>query len=191
MCGVGKRFDFTCSGGDELSVITSVEKQDNLEVAYEALSRTRNGTDSPFWAFSAHHSQQSQSYQTYSPSTIAGLAGKCWGRIDSAIALGDTRLLLRHTDSISAAMSQVTLQKGPQVDLDLDSALPSALPRTPSVEDMELWRTQALFDLSRWERDTPITPSLSPSVSHELSPLVSHTSPTASSPPTSPFYSIL
>lgn len=147
---VGKRYDFTCSGGDELSVITSVAKQDNLEAAYEALSEGRNDTGNPFWAFNTHSNQGK--YRTYSPSIIARLSAKCWGRIDDAIALGDAQLLMRHTNSISTAMSQVTLKKGPQVDPDLDSTLVPVLPRAPSVEDMELWRTQALFDLSRWER---------------------------------------
>jgi hypothetical protein len=148
MCAAGKRFDFTCSGGDELSVITSVEKQDNLEVAYEALSKGGNDTSNPFWSFNTHYRQER--YGTYSPSIVRNLAAKCWERIDNAVALGDAQLLMRHTSSISSAMSQITLTKGPHVDQDPDSALSSVLPRAPSAEEMEFWRTQALFDLSRY-----------------------------------------
>jgi hypothetical protein len=106
-----KSFIFTCSGSDVADVIVAVEKQDNLEVAYETIEQS-GWSNTPRNSFKSFNLNNNPKYKTYSTTAQASLSTACWDKIDRAVSLGHEELELRHSRSFSAKMARVSLKVG-------------------------------------------------------------------------------
>lgn len=111
---------FTCSDGDVADVIVAVQKQDNLEVAYETVEQSgwSKSSSNPFKPFNTNNNAK---YQTYSTAAQAVLSNACWGKIDRAVSMGHEELELRHSRSFSAKMARVSLKVGQPTPTDTPS----------------------------------------------------------------------
>ena len=97
--------------------VISIVKQDNLEVAYDALrdSAKFKDTKNPYETY-GNTTKVKEKHTILSEATLDSLAFKCWNRIDKALDLGYETLLSRHVKSFSCKMNRVSLQGGPGHD---------------------------------------------------------------------------